>query len=907
MMTLWARIGLVSLWVLGAGCAGTAWAATVADDDVEIETNHLRLLMPARAGGVIEEFGLVNSTRDLAAGAGLLFEGFGVGNFYVPNRRLNAKLSVLDSVTDRPVVQYAYDCDGPNIKGLHVTRTVEPFVDEASVRVRWTMENRGEEDQWVAPWVRNDIAPGGSFDENDRIDVPTLDGVRAISHTGYYPASRNWIAATDPIAKETVYAVFNADHLHSFQVTRGPEAKHCSLQAAFVPQIHKKGGTWETQYRINVVRGLTHVDFATEELAAQVDYAPGRLTLMLAAAKKLPPVQFKASVISANGRVWRLPAKKFSIDPDTVIRCTYDWTAPADGAYELLALLLQDDEPYDLGQGVAPPHGGIDTQFIVGNPRQTRMEAWTDAPHALDRGPRQVKRDMAVPGDTAIWFESPLEKIFREDIPLPAGKYEPTARIALARNERESFQLVIHPPEGTDLHQMTLRPQALVNRISGARIDPSNITLSRVEYTPVRVPTHFEGPTGLWPDPLPTLAPFTAPGGICTPLWVTVYAPPGTAPGVYTGILELSGPTLDPLEFWVEAQVYDFDLPVTPALKTDFGFSREGTLEACTRMGYTGTAQALEDAYAANALAHRVTLRELTQLPAESADYPASLKAYEPRLKELLAQGASSIAVPPSLLGAPEQLKLADAFVTRLKLTDRAFCHIGDDPPQPAWPRLFERMNQWNEIAPDIPLMVTTYGLQPFLPDLGDIWAVHAPMFDTTNNRVLLERISQDGEVWTYVHHNPPRPYGNFFTDFAAMEHRMLFWQAWALGLSGFHYWNASYIEPHQDPWAGQVDQTPANGNGLLLYPSAGGPVSSIRWESIRDGLEDYDYLALLRQRMRKAKEAKADPALLERADKAYDVSALLTNLVSFSRDPQILAIKRDAIAKAIEELAEYK
>lgn len=877
-----------------------AAAAPVGGKDVEIETDHLKLVLPADGPGAVSWFGRRDSARNQAAGDGLLLEGFGVGSFYVPNRRLNVKFEVLDDVPGRPVLRYAYDCDGPNISGLKVRRLIEPLPDEASLRVRWTVENAGDEDQWVAPWVRAELAPGGTFDTADRIDIPTLEGVRRATGHGYYPASRNWIAATDTQLRETVYLVFDAGRLHSFLVEPNLEAGYAGVQAAYVPSLFRGETAWETTYRINMVRGLSHVDFATTELAAQVDYEPGRLVLHFAAARDLPPLVIKTSVLAPNGRVWRLEPKQFTLDTGTVVRCTYDWVAPAEGPYDLIALFEKDGQPFELGEGLNVPHGAMDTQFYVGRAEQWDMEAWTAAPHTLDRQPRTLERPMAARGDTAIWFEPALNKVFRDDRPVPTGIIDPTARISLARNERESFQIVLRPPEGMHWRDVALHIPDLVNSAANARISAENIRAYRVGYCPVPVPSYFEGPTGEWPDPLEPLTPFVAEGGVCSPLWVTVYAPPGTPPGVYRGLLEVAAANGGPTEFWLEATVYDFELPQVPALKTDFGFWAEGALAMNRRMGYTGSAADLEHAYLRDAFEHRVTLREAVMLPRESADYEASLAAYEERLP--LLEHASTFAVPASLLDAPAQLGKAQAFAQRHGLTERAFGHIGDEPPQPAWPRLFERMQNWLDTSPNIPMMVSTYGLQPFLSDAAQIWCIHLPMFDTVNGRIILERIADGGEVWAYINHSPPRPYANFFVDFAAIEHRVLFWQLYALGVRGLHYWSINYVPGDRDPREGLGDITPVSGDGFLVYPSATGPTPSIRWETIRDGIEDYDYLMLFRALQRRAEET-GNEALLARVRTAANLEPVVPDLVSFTRDPEVMMEQRDAIARAIEEM----
>ncbi|NUM55163.1 MAG: DUF4091 domain-containing protein [Candidatus Hydrogenedentes bacterium] len=870
-------------------------------DDVEVPAAHYELRVAPGDGAGVELFRLNTSKMNQSAHDGLLVEGFGIGNFYVPNRRMNESLEVLDTIKDRPVLQYTYECDGPNIRGLHVTRTMEPLLDQASVRVRLRIENKGDEDQWVAPWVRNELAPGGKFDENDRIDVPSLGGIVSAERSAYYPAARNWIAATDSATKETVYAVFNCDETHSYLALRDDAETYCGFQTSFVPRLMKKSGAWETTYRIGAVRGLTHVNFASDELAAQIDYAEKKLSVLIAPVRAMQGVTIKASVAAANGRVWQLQPLNANFAPGSVVRCTYDWEPIGDGAYDFLARISQGEKDVKLGADTGSPHGGVDAQFLVGEPKAVAYEAWTDAPHALERGKRPLTRALAANGAAKVWLESSLEKVFPEDDPDSSGPARSIARVALAKNEGESFQIVIRPKEFA-LDPLTIHASELTDAKTGATIEAKNIMLHRVRYYPVRVPTHFEGPTGEWPDPLPPYEPFTAPADRCSPVWVTIHAPANTPAGTYEGTIEAAAAGMDPVVITLRAEVWDFALPVTPTLKTDFGFWPENAESMSKRFGFSGTASELNAAYFANAAQHRVTLRALAQLPAESADYAASLRAYEPQLKQLLAGGATTIGVPAPLLDVPEQLRLANEFVKKNNLSARAFCQIADEPERPAWQRLFDTMTKWRTEAPDIPLMLTTHGMQPFFHEAASIWAVHTPLMDTLNNKAVLERIAAGNEVWWYVNHTPPRPYANFFIDFAAIEHRVLFWQTWALGIKGMHYWNVNYSEGGVNPFLSQLDVTPANGDGFLVYPGPNGPVNSIRWETIRDGIEDYDYLVLFRDLMKRA-EAANNTALLQKVQAAYNLKEVVPDLVTFPRDPNVMLAKREAIGKAIVEL----
>ncbi|MFP4172014.1 MAG: hypothetical protein ACLFV4_03790, partial [Candidatus Hydrogenedentota bacterium] len=730
--------------VVCAAIALTCGFTAPAQEPVQFNGDYLSLDMVPRALGAVQQFQWTGTEDNMAAGDGLLLEGFGVGSAYIPNRRVNQELETSRGASGAPIWQYTYDCEGPNIDGLSVTRIVEPMADEASLRVRWRVENRGEETQWMAPWARNELLPGGTWDAGNRVDVAATDrGVLGARETAYYPAARNWIAATNPEEKETVYGVFDAEATHGFQTVYESRREIVGFQANFTPRMFQPGEVWETTYRVNAVRGLERVDFATDEFAAQIDYNDGRLEVLIAAARSLPPLIIEATVLGdGEDEAWRLPPMRFptAIGPRQMARIGYDWEAPESGAYELMARFRTADEVYPLGRDTNSPHGGLDTQFHVGEPSPTPMDAWTTAPYALERGSRTLSRDLAAADEAAVWIESPLEKIFQSDRVESTGSRTTAADIAMARNERESFQVVVRPPEDSSSRRVNVRLHDLVHEDGDARISREHIRAANMAYHAAPIPSHYEGPTGEWPDALPAFEPFEAEGGQAAPIWFTVSAPSDIPAGAYRGLLEIEIAGQNPIELWIEADVFDFTLPDQPHLRTDFRFFADRAWDAAQAKGYTGTRANLNEAYLELALDNRVTPRELTALPSESAEYAASLEEFEDRLGELLGQGASSLSVPASLLEFPEQLELANAFIERHGLEDRAFAHLADDPARPAWSRVYDAVETWQDTAPSVPVMVTTRGLEAFLPERVDIWGVHLPMLDTPNNRPILER-----------------------------------------------------------------------------------------------------------------------------------------------------------------------
>jgi len=894
------RLTLAAFCCLALLAALPARAAII-DEAIEVEGNLLKFTIESGDGGAISYLAPVGAAYNLAGPHGILQEGFGSGSLYVPNRRLNETLEVLEEFTDRPVFRYSYDCQGPNINGIRVVRQVEGFPDEATILVTWTITNNGTEQQWIAPWIRSGLAPGGKADPADRLDIPTLRGLTNATNIAYHPAARNWAATTDPTAKDNFFSVFHAEHTHAFFTVRDPAIKDVGIQANFVPRLLAPGASWTTRYRIGAVRGLARVDFASGELAAQLDYTGGKLALLMSATKALPGLTLRPKITTSGGKESTFPAKKFDLTPGRLVRASWDWPAPADGVYTFTARLQQDGRDLPLGKETGSPSGAIDTQFIVGRPARRGMPAWTEAPHLLDHGGRKLDRTMAHTGAAAIWIDSPLFKVFREDTPTPKGPTDPTARLSLAANEHESFQVVIRPPQGRTIQNLRLTPGDLTTN-AGALLPASQISWYAVGYVPIRIPTHYEGPTGSYPDPLRPVDSLTVGGGICTPLWVTLHAAPGTPPGLYRGPLQITGEGIDPITLTIEARVYNFELPNTPALKTDFGFDPE---EATTRArSFGGTAgPALLDAYAQNAAEHRITLRELAAFPDATSDYAAALSRFKEKLPTLEARGTTTFAVPAELLAQPENLRRVNTFVKENGLEGRAFAQLSDEPDPLAWPKVTADLEKWNTTAPSIPAMVTTLGLTPFIPDAVGRWAIHSQVLDTPAHERILQETAKGREIWWYVNHTPPRPYGNFFLDFAGIEHRVLFWQAFALGIRGMHYWSINYTQPGQDPYEDLSDATPVNGDGFLVYPGPQGPINSIRWEIIRDGIEDYDYLALYLQRRARLRERGGHEALLQKAAQTYNLGEVAPSLVGFPRDPEILTRRRAAIAEMIEEI----
>jgi hypothetical protein len=111
------------------------------------------------------------------------------------------------------------------------------------------------------------------------------------------------------------------------------------------------------------------------------------------------------------------------------------------------------------------------------------------------------------------------------------------------------------------------------------------------------------------------------------------------------------------------------------------------------------------------------------------------------------------------------------------------------------------------------------------------------------------------------------------------------------------------------------------NGDGRFIYPPLAAavpgksgsepviapPVSSIRWEMLREGVEDYEYLYHLRELIRQHHD-RLSGEQLRRLEALLSVPAdITTDMTTFATDPTPIYRHRRAVAKAIEEIQENK
>ena len=156
-------------------------------------------------------------------------------------------------------------------------------------------------------------------------------------------------------------------------------------------------------------------------------------------------------------------------------------------------------------------------------------------------------------------------------------------------------------------------------------------------------------------------------------------------------------------------------------------------------------------------------------------------------------------------------------------------------------------------------------------------------------------------------------------TDSDMIKTRIGPWTCWRLDLQGiFHFaincwdgamlkgaaWNGEKIPEAQQFHMVELPQF-GTGNGMYAYPAPDGSLwPSLRLCAMRDGLEDYEYLAALRGQLdRLAIRDPANPLLAKHAKLLELDPEIVKSAGLWTHDPKVLSQRRREVANAIEEL----
>lgn len=561
----------------------------------------------------------------------------------------------------------------------------------------------------------------------------------------------------------------------------------------------------------------------------------------------------------------------------------------------------------------------------------------------------------------ALWWCEPERKVSRE---RPAPKTSGRAlRISAAGGEYEPAQLVVRPHSG--LSGCRLSATELVGP-GGARIPASAIEIRTVAYVPVQQPTDEVGSPGDWPDPLPPQdGPMDLAAEVNQPFWITVHVPRGAPAGDYRGeVIVAANGDDDWARVPFEVHVWGFDLPEQTHVRSGFGLSEEAIREYHNLETDEEVARVAE-LYRQSFASHRVCpysvgadigveWKQVAQGRVEpQLDFTAFDAAAHHALDEL---GFNSFTLELAGLGggtfharhlgeiaghqqgtpAHEEaftryVRAVQAHLEQKGWLDKAYVYWFDEPAERDFDFVRDGMQLIRRAGPKLKRMLTTRPT-PELYGAVDLWCIPTYLLDP---EVVRERQAEGEEIWWYLCTAPKAPYFTLFLDHYGTEMRLWLWESWKYGVTGIlvwatNYWTSGNAYPRpalQNPWQDPMSWTSGyglevgerqpwgNGDGRFFYPPTRdpgndtrkyiqGPIPSIRWEALRDGIEDYEYFWLLRSEVQRLRKAGADPSVVRDAELLLEVPAdVCADLTHFTTTPEPIHQHRAKVAEAIERL----
>ena len=167
-----------------------------------------------------------------------------------------------------------------------------------------------------------------------------------------------------------------------------------------------------------------------------------------------------------------------------------------------------------------------------------------------------------------VWFADTTVKL-TPDTPAPES-WSQAVFVSSARNERQSFQLVLWPRIPFSFKQITVTALSLGDYMLPA----SQIDFRRLDYVPIRksseiTPARYRGWIG---DPLvPVVAARISPETGNHAFWVTIDVAADVVAGVYEGQIRVERAGADYLAVPIQLEVHDFALPEHSPFEADMG------------------------------------------------------------------------------------------------------------------------------------------------------------------------------------------------------------------------------------------------------------------------------------------------------------------------------------------------
>jgi hypothetical protein len=488
--------------------------------------------------------------------------------------------------------------------------------------------------------------------------------------------------------------------------------------------------------------------------------------------------------------------------------------------------------------------------------------------------------------------------------------------ITSARNEYEGFQIIVLSNPDKDIKNMTVELSDLTGE-SGKVISSENLSWGWVKSIETGRPDIAVEFYGKIPDVImEDSSSFSVEKCSFMSVYIRVYVPENVPSGKYSGKIKVKGDGVEQ-DFSLNLNVHNFTLPEKSSLKLAFSFFEQFY---CDWYGVDKLLDAQKRYIYDWLLKYRISPNNIY---AKGQTYP-KLKFVDEYKNEF---NFYTFGVPGVKMTLKQQVEFAVqsySEIKKKKLQDDAYYYRFDEvvAHKKGIPAAKKFMPMLRKAMPDVKFMQTSMPNEEVV-DLFNVWVPLFDYFVSKENVEMLNNLKSQGhEIWWYAADGPTKPCPNFFLDYPVFDCRVIMTLSYMYNVKGVLYWciNREWktnqkmkVNWPEENWAPYIYSAISgkrkykNGMGNFVYPGKGGQLlPSLRIENVRDGVEDYEYIMVLKNKYEKLKTSKSAKAkaLLKQAKALLTVPATVaTSIDSYSGDPKKLLSYRKNIATLIDNI----
>lgn len=535
---------------------------------------------------------------------------------------------------------------------------------------------------------------------------------------------------------------------------------------------------------------------------------------------------------------------------------------------------------------------------------------------------------MSNSGTFDLWIEDALVKVLPNQ-QAPSGAVK---KIVLdsARNEYESAQVIVKAQ--TDISKLSVK----VSKFDGPSLVVPKARVNFVTTVPVKIGTLETADEDLLtrapadiPDPFTDARTISVKAGTAQTVWFTFYVSARTAPGKYTGVVTVSADGKK-TDVPVTINVYSAKVPAARSLFVTNWFSTDAIAKSAGAEKFSEPFWKMLETYAKMMADHRqnTVITPIFELITAQKDNAGNMtfdfSKFDKWVNLFMKAGFTTIEgghfggrsdweapdfnANHMVTTLPDGTKEADPGVKVTSETFKNFLsrflpafqehlqkkgwldnymqHLCDEPITVNAASYNKLSSYVKEYAPKFRIIDASM-CKEIVGNI-DTWVPQPQEVDGAFS-FFDERKKAGDEVWIYTCLSPKGKYMNRFIDFPLIKTRLLHWMNYKYDFTGYLHWGLNYWQgdPYmllEPDWGGGNHLPP--GDSHIIYPGKQGPLSSIRFEAMRDGIEDFELFKAL---------AKKNP---QKADMIC--SKIVRKMTDYSTDPKEFRAARLELLKAL-------